>query len=722
MTVRWRTGSPAPSRRWAKALATVGVASALAIGGLPSLAAAAEDGAEETQVIETPRTEAETPTQPAPSEQTVEEQAPQAQETAQETIDTRGAAAQSSDLGICVGDELDCFIDRESKVSEWQLARVGLSVEGWGFAPGAAVQVSIDGVSVSDTTADTAGEVAFAFTLEAGPGQHTLTLTSDGESVSGTFLVGADSEWYEGLDAPIISYQSDSVVTVSELADAPLEFGVERISGGSESRVDYEPIDVFLNGEFVDTVTANSIGAVDYELAGPLDAGSYELSFVHPAGTASAEFHVVPDEQGTPPPAGDYFGTSIQTHASSDPLEDHAQRPIRFSIDDEGNISGLEGEYWWACVAGGYHGSDFADFSEDPIPATPLTVDQPFEFSWEGTATTYFLSGTVNPDGTASGQVIANLGVCGSSILNWTAELDGDIPDPDPVYEPEVAVSPGELTESELAEVGVTISGSGFAPESEVSLSVAGADVATSDADADGAVEFVYTSGALGVGTHAVELTAAEGSAAAEFIVTEDETPTPEPDTIPATPPTEDDLTPEAEGGITAPETAAPGDTIDIEVTGVAPGAEVGVWLFSDAVYLGTHATGADGSVQVTIPATAAAGEHRLSVWTTDGLHGWAALTLTAGDAPDPSDPDPSDPDPTDPDSSDPDPSDPDPTDPGPSDPGPGDDGDDVTHGDDGGSDTLPATGAASVATALAIGMMLLMTGIFLVVARRRTA
>lgn len=121
-----------------------------------------------------------------------------------------------------------------------------------------------------------------------------------------------------------------------------------------------------------------------------------------------------------------YEGTSTQTHASDILQDEQVTRPLTFDIDSGGNLSGLSGEYWWACIVGGYHGSGFSDFSDEPIPATRITVGEPFEIQWESLSTAYTFAGTVRADGTASGTLRAHIGVCGSSLLTWQAAASGE--------------------------------------------------------------------------------------------------------------------------------------------------------------------------------------------------------------------------------------------------------------------------------------------------------
>ncbi len=53
------------------------------------------------------------------------------------------------------------------------------------------------------------------------------------------------------------------------------------------------------------------------------------------------------------------------------------------------------------------------------------------------------------------------------------------------------------------------------------------------------------------------------------------------------------------------------------------------MWLYSDAVLLGTEVVAADGTVRVTIPAGTTTGSHRLAVTAADGsLVGWTDIRI----------------------------------------------------------------------------------------------
>ncbi|NED97051.1 LPXTG cell wall anchor domain-containing protein [Phytoactinopolyspora alkaliphila] len=514
-----------------------------------------------------------------------------------------------------------------SETSEWAMKREGLTVFSWGFTPGATVTITVDESVLTGDTANSNGELNFSFTAGLAPGEYTITLTSSEEgSASHQFTVIADGEFYDdeytaNFDPAI--QMSRWVVSESELTREPISVTGSGFPNSSNP-VGPTTVDLVLDGELVETVSTDIVGAVATEISGPLSLGTHEVALVSPVGEATRSIEVVSDEQGTPPAAGSYIGTSVQTHADGVELDEQEQRPFSFEIDDHGRISGIQGEYWWYCSGG----SGFKDLADARIPATPMTADRPFEVQWHD----FVIYGAVNADGTASGTFWDGMGECGSSVLNWNTEFDGDRPDPDPVYDPEATVSPESLTVSELANTGVVFAGTRFAPESDVTLTVAGTEVVARAADADGDVEFPYTSDTLGAGSHEAVLSSVDGEASVTLTVTKDADAN--PGTIPGIAPGEDDLDPALEGKVTAPAEAEPGETITVTVEGVEPGTKVGVWLFSDVAYLGTHVVDENGQVRVTIPKSTDYGNAKLGVWAAgdpDVQIGWTALTIIDG-------------------------------------------------------------------------------------------
>ncbi|NLE97998.1 MAG: hypothetical protein GX596_08425, partial [Propionibacterium sp.] len=329
------------------------------------------------------------------------------------------------------GYSLWLFLDTY-EISQWDAARAGIFGEGRGFSLNSPVALLIDGQEVAELMTDDEGSVDIGFTANLPAGETTLTLAAPEGEVSQQLNVVADDEYYADYDfTPSVSADR-FVVTVSEIEEEAVQFDVRNFPN-------HGPVDISVNGTTVETIFVNSLGNGEYHFGGTtMEPGQYTIAANHPVGTYSAVLDVVPDAQGTPAPAGRYTGTALQTHTSSRPTDDGDIRPFSFDIDAQGNISGVTGEYWWACVSGGgFFGSGFSDFSDDPVAPTPLTVGQPFEVTWTSPATDYTLVGTVNADGSASGRAWASLGVCGSTILEWSTQGDGDYtPTPTPTPTP----------------------------------------------------------------------------------------------------------------------------------------------------------------------------------------------------------------------------------------------------------------------------------------------
>lgn len=96
-------------------------------------------------------------------------------------------------------------------------------------------------------------------------------------------------------------------------------------------------------------------------------------------------------------------------------------------------------------------------------------------------------------------------------------------------------------------------------------------------------------------------------------------------------PPTEDDLTPGTQNGVTGPKTAAPGQTITITVGAGFAGQNVDVWIFSTPQHLGTYVVSGAGLISVTLPAAVDPGEHRIVVLDENGeVIGWYGMQVTA--------------------------------------------------------------------------------------------
>ncbi|QRY42259.1 lamin tail domain-containing protein [Microbacterium hominis] len=101
--------------------------------------------------------------------------------------------------------------------------------------------------------------------------------------------------------------------------------------------------------------------------------------------------------------------------------------------------------------------------------------------------------------------------------------------------------------------------------------------------------------------------------------------------TAAAVPPSASLLTDATRGGVRAPASALPGQTVTITVATATPGQAVHVWMFSTPADLGAATVTAVGTVSVTVPSNIPAGVHRLVVTDAAGaVLGWTEITVAA--------------------------------------------------------------------------------------------
>ena len=272
-------------------------------------------------------------------------------------------------------------------------------------------------------------------------------------------------------------------------------------------------------------------------------------------------------------------------------------------------------------------GSDFpanevVNLTVDGADAGSQTADA------DGTVAIGYITDTLAP-GTYTAQ-LANGDL--TADASFTVEAD-----PAPVYNPEISLSTTEVTTSVLADEGVEVTGTGFPENATVTLFFDETEVVSGDSDADGVVVFTLWAENYPLGQYTVSLAAdAEGAQVATTLtlIADEEGEDPAPVTIPAAEPNPEDLTPALEGAVEIPAGAAPGDRIVLTVDGVEPGTQVGVWIFSEATYLGTHTVDGNGQITVILPADLPEGTHTISVWTDEGLVGWDTIAVSSdGDA-----------------------------------------------------------------------------------------
>lgn len=309
-------------------------------------------------------------------------------------------------------------------VSEWNVSRDGFSVTGYDFAPGSTIDASVNGTEVGTGTVDEYGTVLIGqVALELSAGTHTLVLNSEEVTGSVDFTVLSDDEFYDIDEQGVADLGATAnlrVANQTELASGELWTRSHNFPGS-------HALDLYINDELV----ARGISGTEQYVVTDLDPGAYTATWRLGAYSASVDFAVVPDEQGTPAPEGTYEGTSdIGEDSSVD---------LIMEIDENGVLTNFSSPRWFQCV--GYQGIPTDPFEFDwDVPATPITVDQPFEIRWDS----YVISGIVNSDGSAFGEAEWRIPCWGAIHDHWTAQGDVIVPDPDPADEPTSSPTPTE--------------------------------------------------------------------------------------------------------------------------------------------------------------------------------------------------------------------------------------------------------------------------------------
>src|SRR5690625_2094920 len=386
--------------------------------------------------------------------------------------------------GSCGGYEFDWTADRvgggepvepeieilpSSTVTVSELADPGIQIQGEGFPGSDWVELYVNNQLSHQTMATWDGAVTVLYHSDTlGVGTHELHLVSGSVSASATLTVEPDPVVYD----PVASV-SPGELTVSELA----------ASGVTITGADFPPgeaVALQVNGSDMDSASANNAGEVSFLFtSNSLDAGTHQVRLASGDVSASASFTVIED-----PVVYDPVASVSPTEVTESELAD----------------SGVT-------ITGG----DFPAGAEVALSVGGSEVDSGSANN-EGDVSFTFTS-----DSLGAGEHQATL-VSGdlSASASFTV-----VEDP-VVYDPVASVSPEEVTEAELADSGVTITGADFPAGAEVALSVGGSEVDSGSANNEGDVSFTFTSDSLGAGEHQATLVSGDLSASASFTVVED--------------------------------------------------------------------------------------------------------------------------------------------------------------------------------------------------------
>lgn len=566
-------------------------------------------------------------------------------------------------------DPIDPTISIEpSSVTESELSNNGVQINGGDFIAGSAVTLTVAGSQVETKDAEGNGSVSFGYNGPLAPGSYPVQLSSDDGSVDGNLTVTADPE---PEPDPSVSVAPGSV-SVSQLASDGVVFSGADFGANAQ-------VAITANGAAVETIEANGDGAFSYTYKGQHEAGTLTLGASSAAGQDSASVTVIAD-----PPVYDPKVTLDPTSLTQSALAgdgvtvsgtgfpENADVEVRFdgdtvatarsgangAVDYTLTRSGMApGTYPVALVSGDWSAQAnltvTADPEPDPDPAVKVapgsvTVSElasgGVTFSGENFGANAQVAITANDTAvdtveangegafsyTYKGQhqpgtvTLAAESAAGRDAANVTVTADPAVRDP------KVTVTPETITQSEARDTGVAVASTGWFAGDEVVFSVGGDEAVRVVADEQGRAGAQLTSENASIGQHTVTAAVGDVSAEATFTVVADPNPNP---TIPAEPPSEDELNDDNRGGVTGPDSAVEGSTIELVVPDAEPGSRVGVWAFSEPTYLGAFTVSENRTIQVTLP-DGLVGEHRLAIYAegSEALLGWTSILITQAD------------------------------------------------------------------------------------------
>ena len=508
------------------------------------------------------------------------------------------------------------------------LANNGVTVEGSDFPAGTAVALSIGGTDAG--TATTASNGTFSTTASASvtPGTHTVTATAGGETATASIVVEADPIVYN----PEISV-TPSTVTVSELADGVTVEGSDFPASTA--------VALSIGGTDAGTATTASDGTFTATASASVTPGTHTVTATAGGETATASIVVEADPIVYNPEISVTPDTVTVSELANNGIAVNGEgfpADVVVTLSLGGNTaettSGADGTFRTgisATLAPGVHTvtatsgslSTTASITVEPNPVVynpeitinPTTVTVS-DLAGDGvtvngsdfpTGTTVALSiggtnagtATTASDGTFSTTASASVSP-GTHTVTATAGGESATSslvveaDPVVVEDPEISVTPSTLTEDELFTSGVTVHGSDFAADAEVTLTLGDSTVVVFS-DRDGAFTAVIMA-SLPAGTHTVAASANGQSASAHVEVTEDLF---NPQLSVA--PTELTVTDLADSGVT------------VQATGFRPSTPVTV-LFDGEVWHEFTAD-ADGNANVVLQrGNVAPGDHTITV------------------------------------------------------------------------------------------------------------
>lgn len=484
-----------------------------------------------------------------------------------------------------------------SSLTVSEFADAGIVVSGTGFAGNTAATLDVAGQTGTPGTTNADGAVTLPFSGTLPVGTYTATISAGGLSDNATFQITADPV---DPEPELTIALSPTSVTQSELADPGVQVSGSGFPGGAT-------VELQVGGATVESGTATDAGAVTFTYtAADAQAGTLAVSLVSGPLSIGASLTVTADE-----------------------VEPEPQPEIDLAI---GEISQ----------------SDLAD-GGIPVTVSGLGANAAYSVLLDGALNQ---ERTADADGNdefiftvadaAPGVYTLRVQVSDDVFAETTFTVTADEVDPEP--QPTIELSLTEITQTQLATEGLTITGENFAAGADFELAIDGTVVDTASSDDDGNLELTYVAADVEPGTYGLTVADAVSTidsvgilailAETEFEVLAD----------PVDPPVDTIAVSLDVDEITVSDLADTGVTVT--GTGFAAGADVALVIDGDVI--SEFTADADGVAVITaVRENATPGEYTIAL-VADAGSAEAVLTVVA-DAVIPVDPTPVDPTPTDP-------------------------------------------------------------------------
>ncbi|WP_293697908.1 LPXTG cell wall anchor domain-containing protein [uncultured Agrococcus sp.] len=444
---------------------------------------------------------------------------------------TSGSVSASTSLTVNPDPEPAAIEVSPTSLTVSELEADGVSVSGANFPPSSTVTIDIGGTDAGQASTDTSGAFSTTVTASVGAGSHTVTASSGSISASESISVAEDPAEPEIVVTP-------ETLTAAELADGGLTVEGADFPASSD-------VTISVDGETVGTTTSDSGGAFSTDVAATLAPGTYTLTATSGSATASGSFTVTedptePELTVTPDSVtvGELEEDGITVSGTGFPSDGDVTISIdgdtvgTTTTDADGAFTQLvtatveAGDYTVTAESGGVTASASLEVESDAAP--PVVAVQPEEVTVDELLTdgvtvsgtnfpaqsdvvitigdTEAGTATTDTSGTFSETVTANVSA-GSHTVTATS---GDVSSTATLeviadnWNPGVQLDPTELTQSELADSGISISATGFRPDTELEITFDGELWHTLTTDSEGSAAASLTRDDVAPGEHEV--------------------------------------------------------------------------------------------------------------------------------------------------------------------------------------------------------------------------